>query len=151
MEIRNLRDVPHYLDDVVNYLWKEWGEENNHIFYYRIVKNILKYEKNDIPQIYVATEGNTLLGTVSLLRSDLKSRQDLFPWFACLYVIEEYREKGIGKILESHAMQSSKNMGYNKIYLITDLIDYYEKMEWQFIGEEPTIQGSMKKVYEKNL
>lgn len=150
MEIMNLKDKPKLIDKVIDSMWKEWGNEKNRITYERFVKNIVQSEQ-DIPQIFISTEGNKLTGFVALLRNDLTCRQDLFPWFGCLYINKDYRGKGISRLLEKHACNKAKELGFNKLYLISLLEDYYEKLGWKYMCSEPRGTGEMTKVYEKEL
>ena len=55
---------------------------------------------------------------VSLKENDLWSRKDLNPWMASLYVVPEYRGKGIGSSLVTHAAETAKTIkmiGTNEI------------------------------------
>ena len=151
ISIWNLKEKTHFINEVISYLWKEWGTENNYIFVERIIKNITQSQTNDLPQVYIATKNNKLVGIITLLRNDLKSRQDLFPWLACLYVCEEYRGLHIGEALQKHVLQESKKMEYEKVYLITKLEGYYEKIGWNLMGYEPLVSGEMTKVYEIDI
>ena len=44
-----------------------------------------------------------------------------------MYVKEEFRGKGYSKILNNAILEESKKLGFKKLYLKTDLINYYEK------------------------
>lgn len=50
-----------------------------------------------------------------------------------MYVKKEYRGKGYSKILNNAIIEEAKKLGYNKIYLKSDLINYYEKFGAIFI------------------
>lgn len=104
----------------------------------------------DIPQTYIALYKNELVGIVSLWRNDLCARQDLYPWMAGLYVKEVYRKKGIGTFLQNKAIKIAKELGYDKLYLITDHENYYEKTEWVYLEKAPLGNGKMTKIYVHN-
>lgn len=59
--------------------------------------------------------------------NDLCARQDLFPWMATLYVKENFRSMGIGKLLQKKCIEKAKKMNYKNLYLITEHENYYEK------------------------
>lgn len=101
--------------------------------------------------IYVASIGGEPVGAVALLRADLFSRQDLFPWMADLYVLPEYRSKGIGSELQDYILAKAKELGYGAIYLYTPLVGYYEKKGWEYIGNEMDRDGEMVRIYKKSL
>lgn len=46
---------------------------------------------------------------------------------------EEFRGKGYSKILNNAILEEAKNRGFNKLYLKTDLINYYEKFGATFL------------------
>lgn len=104
-----------------------------------------------IPAMYVAFIDGVPAGIVALLRADLFSRQDLFPWMADLYVCPEHRSKGIGSALQDFALKRAKEMGYQKIYLYTPLVGYYEKNGWKYIGDKMERDGEITRVYRKKL
>ena len=44
-----------------------------------------------------------------------------------MYVKEEYRGKGYSKLLNDALLNEAKRLGYTKVYLKTELENYYEK------------------------
>ena len=62
-----------------------------------------------------------------MFETDGEERQDLSPWYATMYVKEEYRKKGYSKILNDAILKEAKNRGFKKLYLKSELKNYYEK------------------------
>ena len=58
---------------------------------------------------------------------------DLTPWYATMYVKKEYRHKEYSKILNNELLKEAKKLGYSKVYLKSDLINYYEKFGAKYI------------------
>ena len=50
-----------------------------------------------------------------------------------MYVKKEYRGKGYSKILNDAVLEEAKKLGYDKIYLKSDLVNYYEKFGAKYI------------------
>ena len=50
-----------------------------------------------------------------------------------MYVKEEFRGKGYSKLLNNAILEEAKNRGFKKLYLKTDLINYYEKFGATFL------------------
>ncbi|WP_229522421.1 GNAT family N-acetyltransferase [Paenibacillus monticola] len=96
-------------------------------------------------------EGNKIIGSYALLRSELNSRQDLSPWLACLFVEPEYRRKNIGVQLQNHSINQVRLKGYEKLYLCTDLTDYYERNNWNHIGKGYSIDDNETRIYEYQI
>ena len=86
LTIEHLADYPEYIDEVIDLICKEFGDEENYGFWESIVKHSLNKDK--LPLTFVAIMDNKLAGTVGLWRADLLSRQDLYPWLSALYVKE---------------------------------------------------------------
>ncbi|HEY8909375.1 MAG TPA: GNAT family N-acetyltransferase [Desulfosporosinus sp.] len=149
LEIIHLSNRPDFIVHVTKWLWHEWGAPENEDFFKDLVEKGLN--KKDIPQFFIALLDAKLVGTVALLRNDLKSRQDLYPWLACLFVDVDYRSKGIGIMLQNFAIKQTKSLGYDNLYLFTDLEDYYEKSGWEFIGTGCTYSGEYVRLYKMEL
>ena len=124
-EIFELKKRKDLFDEAVQFFWEQWGNEHNYQFY----KDCMKHScttKSDLPRFYLAVQNDTMIGSYALLRNDLISRQDLTPWFACLYVVPKLRGHELGATLLKHALQESRKKGYENLYLCTDIDGYYE-------------------------
>lgn len=149
MKIVQIQQKMDLFDEAVQVFWKQWGNEKNYNFYRDCMQH--SCETNDeIPRFYIALRNERIIGTYALIRNDLNSRQDLYPWLACLYVDPEYRGKAIGSLLLEHAIQEAAKKGFKSVYLTTDLEDYYEKYGWTHTSEAYGVSGGSIKVYEKS-
>ena len=70
---------------------------------------------------------NRLVGFISLFKYDGDYRRDLTPWYATIYVKKEYRGRGYSKKLNDAILKEASALGYTKVYLKTELENYYEK------------------------
>jgi N-acetylglutamate synthase-like GNAT family acetyltransferase len=149
MKIFELSQRNDLFDEAVKVYWNQWGDEQNYKFYEDCMFHSCK-TTDKVPRFYIALLDESIIGTYALLRNDLNSRQDLFPWLACLYVSPEHRGKKIGSHLLEHALQETNIKGYQKLYLTTDLEGYYEKYGWTHTTEAYGLSGRSIKVYEKS-
>lgn len=46
-----------------------------------------------------------------------EDRKDLTPWYATMYVKEEYRNKGYSKLLNDAVLKEAVKLGYKRVYL----------------------------------
>lgn len=136
-------------EEAVVVFWKQWGSESNFTFYYDCMKHSCTSE-SDLPKFYIAMKDNSIVGTYALLRNDLISLQDLFPWFACLYIVPAFRGNKLGSLLLDHALKEASKKGFNHLYLSTDLENYYEKYQWEFLDEGYGFNGHPSKIYVKS-
>jgi len=149
IEIDELIDRTDLFDEAVDFFWKQWGNEQNYQFY----KDCMKHSyttTSDLPRFYLAIQNNVIIGSYAILRNDLISRQDLTPWFACLYVVPKLRGQGLGATLLQHALQETLKKGYENLYLCTDIDGYYEKYGWDHLDNAFLFNGEPIKVYVKS-
>lgn len=148
MKIVELQKDSSAFDDAVKVFWKQWGNEDNFKFYEDCIFHSCRTEE-DLPRFYIALQEGNVIGTYALLRNDLNSRQDLYPWLACLFVDTDHRGDGLGSELLDHALKEAGKKGYNQVYLTTDLEGYYEKYGWTHSTEAFGLSGESMKVYVK--
>ena len=126
MKIYNILEKSEYLKEVLDLELKEWGTytEDNLTKKINKVQELLKLD--NFAKLILLDE-DKLIGFISLFPTDGEERTDLTPWYATMYVKKEYRGKGYSKILNDALLNYAKEKGYKRIYLKTDLINYYEK------------------------
>jgi N-acetylglutamate synthase-like GNAT family acetyltransferase len=150
-EIRYLMDFPQYLPIVAFWNYREWHEKDTNLD-----DIIMRYQKRmqrgKIPTALVAICDGMPTGTVSLKMIDLPERPDLTPWLASLYVLPDYRGRGIGRDLVRAAQAAAKEAGIKKLYLFTHTAyELYEKEKWIFL-EESSWKGEISvAIYYKDL
>jgi hypothetical protein len=148
MKIIELSERPVLLKEAVQNFWTCWGNETNFIFYEDCIIHALKPE-NSLPKFYVLLEENKIIGSYALLTNDIISRQDLMPWFACLFVNEDKRNIGLGELLLTHGPKEANLKGFSMLYLSTDLEGFYEKKGWILFGDGCGVSGGYNKIYAK--
>ena len=86
--------------------------------------------------IYVAKDGNQVLGTIALVDfDDLEEFRHLTPWVAAFIVNPQLRGKGYGtKILEALERQAAA-LGIGTLHLWTeDQTSFYTKRGYEFVS-----------------
>ena len=148
IEIIELSHRMNLLHDGIIYFWNCWGNDSNYKFYKNCIENSLN-DKNSLPKFYLVLLENEIVGSYALLTNDIISRQDLMPWFACLFVNEEQRNKGIAEQLLQHGLTEAYKKGFEKLYLSTHLNTFYENKGWKHIANGYHVDDSEIKIYEK--
>lgn len=121
----NLKNNLDYLKEYVMLCALEWGKPKNDNEIQEKINLILSGDK--VISVLGIVENEILVGFISLFKYDGDERRELFPWYATMYVKEEYRGKGYSKVLNEMIINEAIKLGYKRIYLKTDLNNYYEK------------------------
>ncbi|WP_054707603.1 GNAT family N-acetyltransferase [Bacillus sp. JCM 19041] len=148
MKIIELQTLNQQFEEAVYLYWREWGNEDNYPFYKDCMIHSL-ITKDSLPHFYIAQIDEKTIGTFALLRNDLNSRQDLYPWLACLFIDPKHRGNALGSRLLTEATQLAADKGYKNLYLTSDLDGYYEKYGWFNSGLAYGSNGGSIKLYEK--
>lgn len=129
MKIKNIMDDIKHLEEYAKICQVTWGkkktEEELKTYTKEKVKRIL--EKDKVISILGLLDNDKLIGFISLFKYDGDEMKNLTPWYATMYIKKEYRNKGYSKILNDAILNEAKKKGYNRIYLKSNLVNYYEK------------------------
>lgn len=148
IQIVELSKKPDLIPTAVQYFWKCWGSESNFKFYEDCILNSLN-QQNSLPKWYIGIDNNQIVCSYSLLVNDIISRQDLVPWFACLFVNEAYRGRGIAERLLDHGLAQASSKGYDYLYLSSDLENFYERKNWEHYCDGYGVSGGSIKIYRR--
>lgn len=136
MEIYNIKDKMNYLKEIITLEHDMWAKDKKNNKEERINKKISKVESmlnlNNFCKL-ILLQNDILIGFISLFPTDGDEEQELTPWYATMYVKSEYRGLGYSKILNNAILKEAKKRGYKKVYLKTDLNNYYEKFGAKYI------------------
>jgi len=138
MCIKNLANHPEFIPAVARWRWDEWG----HLDPDRTLNDVVKVLETHIvpekiPQTLIAILGDQPVGTASLTQHDMKTRMDLSPWLAGVFVPPEYRSRGIASSLVRAIENLAGDLGYEEIFLYTNSAEgLYKKLCWVKIGRE---------------
>ena len=127
MKIINIKNNDNYLTEYIKLCNLEWGSKKDNLEEYIIEKKEKILTGDKVISILGLIDENNLVGFISLFKYDGEYRKDLTPWYATMYVKEEYRGKGYSKLLNEALLNEAKKLGYTKVYLKTELENYYEK------------------------
>lgn len=139
LKIYNIKEKQEFLKEIAELTQKEWGSKTNseEDFEAKINKKISKIINNFNNPLYcklLLLDDDILIGFISIFPTDGDERKDLSPWYATMYVKEQFRGKGYSKILNNAILEEAKKRGFKKLYLKTDLINYYEKFGAIFLA-----------------
>lgn len=135
MKIKNIMDDIKHLEEYAKICQVTWGkkktDEELKTYIKEKVKRILEEDK--VISILGLLDNDKLIGFISLFKYDGDEMKNLTPWYATMYVKKEYRNKGYSKILNNAILNEAKKKGFDRIYLKSNLVNYYEKFGAKYI------------------
>jgi GNAT superfamily N-acetyltransferase len=145
ISIVSLKDSPEYKQSLMRYVEDNWRAVYKP--FAGVVDEVFwSYKK--FPKCYLLLKNSNIIGFYQLIERELIIRKDLTPWITCIFVDEQERGRRLGSKLLEHGRKSAGKLGYPKVYLTTDHIQFYEKFGFKEIGLDKFITGRPTKIYE---
>lgn len=137
MKIIDIKDDSDFLSEYIELYSYEWGSKKSKLEMKQYVEKKKKsiFYDDKIISILGLVDNNNLIGFISLFKYDGEDRKDLTPWYATMYVKVEYRNKGYSILLNDAILKEAVKLRYKKVYLKTELNNYYEKFGAKYAGE----------------
>ena len=80
----------------------------------------------------VAKADGEPVGTCLLAESEIEPNHDVSPWLAGLFVVPEYRGKGVGAALVRAIEDQARQRELSRVYLYTtDAVGFYKRLGWK--------------------
>lgn len=104
----------------------EWRGKNS--LRRKIVGGFFKENQN----VFILKNKNDWIGFIALVMEDEGIILDA-PFLAYLYISLDYRKKGFPKVLLEYCNKQIEKLGFDKSYILSDHIGYYERFGYQKI------------------
>lgn len=148
MNIYSVKNNMELCESVKRYCKEKWNK-----VYKPFSENAeLSVNSDKLPQTYVIKgmeQEREIIGFYQLIRNDnLTYHTELSPFVSTLFVDERVRGYGFGYLMLTHAKYEAAKLGYEKLYVSTDHIGYYEKYGFREIGLDIYTWGNPTKIYE---
>lgn len=137
MNIEHLASCREWIPVLARWHHSQWAVYNpGETLAGRVARLEANAASDDLPVTWVAVEGDVLLGSASLVVSDLETRPELKPWLASVFVAPEHRRRGVGGALVRHVVGEAAARSFGELYLFTpDRAPFYEKLGWRTVEE----------------
>jgi predicted N-acetyltransferase YhbS len=139
MKIIPLPKDDNIIRTVATWFFHEWAALNPDASIDKIAAGlVLRAESRQIPLTIIALNDNgTPVGAANLTPTDMQTHKELTPWMSGVYVLPEYRGRGIGSALCKRIEEEARRLSFSKIYLATeDQQSLYSRLGWKTLFDE---------------
>ena len=105
----------------------------------------------DWERVVAALDGEEICGYCTIAKTDCIPDVDYTPYIGFLFVDEAYRGNRLSRQIILHAMDYLKSVGFEKVYLVSDHVNLYEKYGFQVIDRKMAPWGEEEKIYMQKL
>lgn len=133
--IEYLANRPEYLIELAGWHHGEWGRLHpGDTVEKRAERMKAHLGKKQVPTTFVALADGEPVGSASLVGCDMEGREDLTPWLASVYVVPEYRRRGVGSTLVNRVVEEAQALSVETLYLFTwDQERLYARLGWSVL------------------
>lgn len=99
--------------------------------------------------LFILADGDSLVSFCTLTKNDCIKDDSMFPWIGFLFTAPEYRgHRYSGRVIDAACIQAVEQ-GYDRVYLATDHIDFYEKYGFTYLENRIDIYNEDSRIYYK--
>ena len=123
-----------------------WEDTKEHT-----AKMIRENSFSEWESMFVAMDGDKIVGHASFMKTDYYPLPNIFPWISTIFVTEEYRGYRISGKLIDFINEYAKEIGFDKTYIPTDYIGLYEKYGYNYVKDIVNYGNGTDRLYVKKL
>ena len=102
---------------------------------------------SDWERVIIAVDKEDICGFCTVTKTDCIPDVDYTPYIGYLFVDEAYRGNRLSEKLIQYAMNYLKSVGFDKVYLVSDHVNLYEKYGFRVIDRKIAPWGTEEKIY----
>jgi GNAT superfamily N-acetyltransferase len=147
---------PELVSTVGRWHWAEWGHADPSGSVESWTQRLQRSASTrTIPMLLLALAGTVPVGSVVLVEHDMNPDHErwgaLTPWLAGLFVVPEYRRRGIGSMLIRACEREARTLGVGRLHLYTGASEgLYRKHGYRVLGHD-SYEGEAVVVMAKDL
>lgn len=100
-------------------------------------------------ELFILADGARLVSFCTLTKNDCIKDDSLFPWIGFLFTLPEYRGNRYSEKVLDAAYRTAIDKGYERVYLATDHIGFYEKYGFTYLENRIDIYNEDSRIYYK--
>ncbi|KAA8455452.1 GNAT family N-acetyltransferase [Weissella paramesenteroides] len=133
-------------------IWDNYQQQVNHFEWSGakfITKKMAKQMGNN-ERVVIALDEDQVVGVGALVDQDIANIPES-PYFSTLYVLPDYRSQNIASHIVKLVLNEARILGYQEIYVMTQLKDFYEKLGFQYQKMITDFMDRQMKLYRQTL
>lgn len=117
-----------------------------------LARRMRNNEFKEVERVIVATDDNKPVGYCTFsLKDELPETSEYSPFIGFVFVDEKARGKRVSEKMIAVASEYAKNVGYDKLYIVSGEIGLYEKSGFEKLGDVETTYGTVDQLFFKRL
>lgn len=105
----------------------------------------------DWERVIVAMDQETICGYCTVAKTDCIPNVTYTPYIGYMFVGEAYRGNRLSQKMIRYAMEYLKELGFNKVHMVSDHENLYEKYGFEVIDRKIAPWGSEEKIYVQEI
>lgn len=102
---------------------------------------------SDWERVFVALDSDHIAGYCALAKTDCIPDIPYTPYIGFVFVGEQYRGNRLSEKLILSASAYAKGLGFDKVYLVSDHVNLYEKYGFVKIDEKEAPWGAIETIF----
>lgn len=102
---------------------------------------------SDWERVFAAIDGHQIVGYCTLTKTDCIPDIAYSPYIGFVFIGEQYRGNRISSKLISSALAYAKGLGFDRVYLVSDHVNLYEKYGFVKIDEKEAPWGAVQSIF----
>lgn len=121
-----------------NCSWKAGGN---------LAKQIKEGQFSDWERVFVALDDDQIAGYCTFAKTDCIPDVSYTPYIGFMFVGEQYRGQRLSEKLILSVLTYAKELGFEKVYLVSDHVNLYEKYGFLKIDEKEAPWGAIETIF----
>jgi len=102
-----------------------------------LAKQMQQNKFNEWERVFAAIDGSDIAGYCTLSANDCIPNVSYTPYISFMFVGEKYRGNRLSERLINFALKYAKELNFDRVYLVSDHVNLYEKYGFVKIDEKP--------------
>ena len=101
--------------------------------------------------VFAAVSEDEIIGFCTFLETDYYPENRYFPWISSIFVDEKFRGNKVSFAMIENAIEHAKLWNFNKVYIPSDMVGFYEKCGFEKIDEPMNYSGDTDNIFVKEI